>query len=57
MQMDINDVRSKFSSKYDPHIQQMLDYYKTIPKWKLEPPDAIDEKGITFKVRKRKAYE
>jgi len=36
LQMDIRDIQSKFGSKYDVGIQQMLDYYKTIPPWKLE---------------------
>ena len=36
MQMDIDDIRSQFGNKYDTHIQQMLDYYDTIPAWKLD---------------------
>ncbi len=38
LQMDIDDIRLKFGKKYDPHIQQMLDYFETIPRWKLAPP-------------------
>ena len=36
LQMDINDIQSKFGSKYDVHIQQMLDYRNSIPAWKLQ---------------------
>jgi filamentous hemagglutinin len=36
VQMDINDIRKKFGGKYDAHIQEMLDYYKTVPEWKLQ---------------------
>ncbi|MFA1261894.1 hypothetical protein ACDI97_10845 [Xanthomonas axonopodis pv. fascicularis] len=30
VQMDVDDIRAKFGSKYDSHIQQMLDYAKTL---------------------------
>ncbi len=36
LQMDIDDIRSKFGSKYDEGIKQMLEYYRTIPRWKLK---------------------
>jgi hypothetical protein len=36
LQMDIDDIRSKFGKKYDEGIRQMLEYYKTIPRWKLK---------------------
>jgi hypothetical protein len=29
VQMDIDDIRSKFGTKYDKGIQEMLDYIKT----------------------------
>jgi len=35
VQMDINDIRSKFGNKYDVGIEQMLKYYKSVPEWKL----------------------
>ena len=35
LQKDIDDIRSQFGAKYDTGIQQMLDYYNTIPAWKL----------------------
>lgn len=36
LQMDIDDIRCKFGSKYDEGIKQMLEYYNKIPQWKLE---------------------
>ena len=30
IQMDVNDIRSRFGNKYDDAIQQMLDYAKTV---------------------------
>jgi len=36
LQMDIHDIRSLFGSKYDIHLEQMLDYYITRPQWKLK---------------------
>lgn len=36
LQMDIDDIRRKFGKKYDEGIKQMLEYYKTIPRWKLK---------------------
>src|SRR5262249_14982379 len=30
VQMDIDDIRAKFGSKYDRGIQEMLDYIKTL---------------------------
>lgn len=36
LQMDIEDIKSKFGTKYDEGIKQMLEYYKTIPSWKLK---------------------
>jgi RHS repeat-associated protein len=36
LQNDISDIQSKFGSKYNAHIQQMLNYYNKIPLWKLE---------------------
>ena len=30
IQMDVDDIRSKFGSKYDDNIQQMLEYAKTL---------------------------
>jgi hypothetical protein len=35
VQMDINDIVSKFGAKYDVAIQQMLNYLADIPNWKL----------------------
>lgn len=39
-QMDIDDIRSRFGSKYDEGIKQMLEYTDTIPTWKLRPKGA-----------------
>ncbi|HTI71123.1 MAG TPA: RHS repeat-associated core domain-containing protein, partial [Candidatus Limnocylindria bacterium] len=36
IQMDINDIQSKFGDKYNEGIEQMLQYYKSIPDWKLK---------------------
>jgi hypothetical protein len=36
LQNDMFDIQSKFGSKYDVHIQQMLKYQNSIPLWKLE---------------------
>lgn len=36
-QMDVEDLRSKFGSKYDTGIKQVQDYTKTIPSEKLKP--------------------
>lgn len=36
LQMDIDDIRYKFGTKYDEGIRQMLEYYKTIPRWMLK---------------------
>ena len=36
VQMDIDDIQSKFPGKYDRHLQQMLDYAKS-----LNPEDFI----------------
>nr|WP_258078473.1 hemagglutinin repeat-containing protein [Xanthomonas arboricola] len=30
VQMDVDDIRAKFGKKYDGHIQQMIDYAKTL---------------------------
>lgn len=30
VQMDVDDIRSKFGNKYDPHIQQMLEYAREL---------------------------
>jgi len=36
VQMDIDDLRSKFGSQYDEGIQQMLEYVETIrDRWNL----------------------
>lgn len=36
-QMDINEIRAKFGSKYDEALKQMVDYTNTIPPQKLLP--------------------
>ncbi|MEA9491091.1 hypothetical protein [Xanthomonas campestris] len=30
VQMDVDDIRAEFGNKYDGHIQQMIDYAKTL---------------------------
>jgi filamentous hemagglutinin len=30
IQMDIDDIRSKFGNKYDPAIEEMLEYARTL---------------------------
>jgi hypothetical protein len=40
-QMDIDDVRSKFGTKYDPAIKEMLEYTDTIDPSKLWPKGPV----------------
>jgi hypothetical protein len=49
IQMDINDIQSKFGSKYDPGIKQMLNYVTqleqrgVIPKSRIRPNNLVSE--------------